>query len=117
MWNGQYSNYYRGEVGRMIAMQNFPSGQRYTYHHDGLGLDQRADQRAGAERPHLPLRPLRRRQPENGNWTDPHNGYTFTGQEWDEETSLLHFYARDYDPLRGVWVQQDPYRGLAARSR
>ena len=27
MWNGQYSNYYRGDQGRMIAMQNFPSGR------------------------------------------------------------------------------------------
>lgn len=111
MWNGQYSNYYRGEMGRMIAMQNFPSGQRYTYHHDGLGSISATTKDGGVSVHTYRYDPYGLILPENGNWTDPHNGFTFTGQEWDAETGLLHFYARDLDPLRGVWMQQDPYRG------
>lgn len=111
MWNGQYSNYYRGDMGRMIAMQNFPSGQRYVYHHDGLGSISATTKDGGVSVHTYRYDSYGLILPENGNWTDPHNGFTFTGQEWDAETGLLHFYARDYDPLRGVWVQQDPYRG------
>lgn len=115
MWNGQYNNYYRGDLGRMIAMHNFPSGQRYTYHHDGLGSISALTKAQGQSVHTYRYDPYGYVVPDNGNWTDPHNGYTFTGQEWDEETSLLHFYARDYDPLRGVWMQQDPYRGRLSK--
>lgn len=111
MWNGQYSNYYRGDLGRMISMQNFPSGQRYTYHHDGLGSISALTKERGQSVHTYRYDPYGYVVPDNGNWTDPHNSFTFTGQEWDRETGLLHFYARDYDPLRGVWMQQDPYRG------
>jgi RHS repeat-associated protein len=37
--------------------------------------------------------------------------FTYTGQDYDAETGLLHFYARYYDPARGVWLGQDAYRG------
>jgi RHS repeat-associated protein len=46
-----------------------------------------------------------------GNFTDPHNHYTFTGQELDENMGLYEFYARAYDYETGTWVQQDVYRG------
>lgn len=39
------------------------------------------------------------------------NHYTFTGEEWDDETGLVHFYARYYDPAVGIWISQDSYRG------
>ncbi|NJL05721.1 MAG: RHS repeat-associated core domain-containing protein [Chloroflexaceae bacterium] len=39
------------------------------------------------------------------------NSYTYTGQPYDRTTGLYHFYARSYDPVNGVWLQQDPYRG------
>ncbi len=39
---------------------------------------------------------------------------TFTAQEYDAETGLYYFYARYYDPARGVWVSQDSYRGEPA---
>ncbi len=111
MWNGQYNNYYRGDLGHMVAMQNFPSEQRYTYHYDGLGSISTLTKDGGVSVHTYRYDPYGYTYPDNGDWTAPHNGYTFTGQEYDEETSLLHFYARDYDPLRGVWMQQDPYRG------
>lgn len=37
--------------------------------------------------------------------------YSFTGQEFDAETELYHFYARYYDPVTGFWLSQDIYRG------
>lgn len=37
--------------------------------------------------------------------------FTYTAQDYDAETGLLHFHARLYDPVRGVWLSQDPYRG------
>jgi RHS repeat-associated protein len=36
---------------------------------------------------------------------------TYTAQDHDAETGLLHFYARYYDPSTGTWLSQDPYRG------
>lgn len=117
MWNGQYNNYYRGDLGRMIAMQNFPSEQRYTYHYDGLGSISALTKDGGVSVHTYRYDPYGYTYPDNGDWTAPHNGYTFTGQEYDEETSLLHFYARDYDPLHGVWMQQDSYRGSILEPR
>ncbi|MBN1991091.1 MAG: hypothetical protein JW953_00190 [Anaerolineae bacterium] len=37
--------------------------------------------------------------------------YSYTGQEYDAETGLYHFYARYYDAENGVWLSQDSYRG------
>ncbi len=39
------------------------------------------------------------------------NRYTYTEQEWDEETAFYHFFARPYDAQNGVWLIQDAYRG------
>lgn len=36
---------------------------------------------------------------------------TYTAQDYDAETGLLHFYARTYDAETGVWLTQDAYRG------
>ncbi|MCW5210385.1 RHS repeat-associated core domain-containing protein [Desulfobulbus sp. N3] len=49
--------------------------------------------------------------PENGNFTDPHNHYTLTGKEFDENTGLVWFGSRHYEPETGVWMGQDSYRG------
>jgi RHS repeat-associated protein len=44
--------------------------------------------------------------------------YTFTGKERDEETGLMYFGARYYDPGRGIFTQVDPlhakYPGLSS---
>lgn len=45
------------------------------------------------------------------NFTDPHNAYTFSGTQWDEETSLNYYGARLYDSWNGTWSTQDIYRG------
>ncbi|NTV62708.1 MAG: RHS repeat-associated core domain-containing protein [Oscillochloris sp.] len=40
--------------------------------------------------------------------------FSYTAQDYDPETGLLHFYARYYDPAHGVWLTQDTYRGQTA---
>lgn len=40
---------------------------------------------------------------------------TYTAQDYDAESGLLHFYARYYDPATAVWMTQDAYRGKSAR--
>ena len=113
MWNGQHTTSI-GATEPPVTMHTFPSGQSYWYqlrrpgHHAGLTEDQ------GQSVHNYRYDVYGTVVPVNGNWTEPHNHYTFTGQEWVDETTLLHFYARDYDPSTGVWMQQDPYRGRLA---
>ncbi len=49
--------------------------------------------------------------PAQGNWTDPHNHYTFLGKEWDEHLRLYEFGVRLYDPWAGVWLTREPLAG------
>lgn len=37
--------------------------------------------------------------------------YSFTGREWDPETSLYYYRARYYDPTIGRFLQRDPHPG------
>jgi len=46
------------------------------------------------------------------NFTDPHNAYTFSGTQWDEESGLNYYGARNYDSWNGTWSTQDIYRGM-----
>jgi RHS repeat-associated protein len=122
-----YVNYYRG-LGRILEMHEFksqqsPQGTAYYFHHDGLGsvsaLTKHNGQSAHTYRywDFGVVLDKNGRAADASNFTDPHNHYTFTGQEWEEHTRLYHFYAREYDPLVGVWLQQDRFRGLLAESR
>ena len=45
--------------------------------------------------------------PAQGNWTDPHNHYTFAGKEQDEHLGLYEFGFRLYDPWAGVWLTRE----------
>src|SRR5262249_42388089 len=36
------------------------------------------------------------------------NGYAFTGREWDSETALYNYRARQYDPKIGRFISEDP---------
>jgi RHS repeat-associated protein len=116
-----YVNYYRG-LGRILEMHEFksqqsPAGTAYYFHHDGLGsvsaLTKHNGQSAHTYRywDYGMVLGKNDRAADSSNFTDPHNHYTFTGQEWVEHTWLYHFYAREYDPLVGGWLQPDPYRG------
>jgi len=55
--------------------------------------------------------------PAQGNWTDPHNHYTFLGKEWDEHLGLYEFGVRLYDPWAGVWLTREPLPGDAWEPR
>ena len=111
LWNGQYSNFYRGDDSGLVSMHTFPSAQKYWVQQDGLGSTAGLSKDQGQSVHNYRYDVYGMVVPVTGNWTEPHNHYTYTGQEWDNETALLHFYARDYDPAVGVWMQQDPYRG------
>jgi len=113
-WNGQYANLYRGDAGRLVSMQSFPSGQRYWYALDGLGSTSGLTKEQGQSVHNYRYDPFGAVVADNGTWTEPHNHYTFTGQEWDANTGLYYFHARGYDPKRAVWTQPDPYRGRLA---
>jgi RHS repeat-associated protein len=43
--------------------------------------------------------------------------FAYTGQDYDVETGLYHFYARYYDPTNGIWLTQDPYRDISFTNR
>lgn len=111
-WNSQYDNFYRGDLNRIITMHHFPDGtqgQMYWYHHDGLGSVVGLTKHSGQSSHNY-------RYDSNGkivegDFTDPHNHYTFTGKEWDENIEFYDFGARNYDPGTGSWTSQDPFRG------
>ena len=115
----QYVNYYRG-LGRILSQndgQGAGQGSLYYYHYDGLGSVSAMTGHQGQGGHTYRYSDFGTILDNNGqavdasNFTDPHNHYAYTGQEWDEYTELFHFYAREYDPKTGVWLQQDPFRG------
>ncbi|KKQ34728.1 MAG: hypothetical protein US52_C0049G0006, partial [candidate division WS6 bacterium GW2011_GWA2_37_6] len=114
IWNNQRSNYYRGDQNRIAEMQNFPTGttgQKYWYEYDGLGSVAGVTKDKGQSEHNYRYNDFGLIEPQTGNFTEPHNQYTYTGQLWDSNTDLYEFYARAYDPTYGVWLQQDIYRG------
>ena len=114
MLNGQRDNYYRGAGGRIMTMQHFQSGSQgqmfwyqYNFKGDVVGLTKQHGQSTHNYR----YDPYGGVVPANGNFVDPHNHYTLTGKEFDENTELVYFGARHYDPQVGTWVTQDVHRG------
>lgn len=114
MWNPQYENFYRGEQNRIITMHHFPSGtagQMYWYHYDGLGSVSGLTKQSGQSSHNYRYEAYGQIEMPPGNFSDPHNHYTYTGQEWDENMGLYEFHARVYDPHTTHWLTQDTYRG------
>lgn len=110
----EHTNYYRG-AGRILEQESKTG--LYYYHHDGLGSVIAITQADAT-----PVQDYRYTDygtilgwdghpAEPADFATPHNFYTYTGQEWDRRTDTYHFFARDYDPQTGTWLQQDPYRG------
>jgi RHS repeat-associated protein len=97
--------------GRMVLMSRIADGvsETYWYHYDGLGSVVALTDEAGADA-------CQWTYDEYGNPLQdcPElNHYTYTGQEVDPETGLVHFFARYYDSEVGVWISQDEYRGVS----
>ncbi|QTA83454.1 YD repeat-containing protein, DUF4382 [Desulfonema limicola] len=114
MLNGQRENFYRGANNQIITMHHFNSGtqgQMYWYHYNFKGDVAGMTKQNGQSHHTYRYDPYGGVVPETGNFTDPHNHYTLTGKEFDENTGLVWFGARHYDPEVGVWLTQDSYRG------
>lgn len=115
MLNGQRTDYYRGEGGDIALMHQYKGGtqgQMYWYHYnnkkDVVGLTKQN----GNSHHNYRYEPYGAVLPENGNFTDPHNHYTLTGKEFDENTGLVWFGARHYEPETGLWMSLDYNRGM-----
>lgn len=79
----------------------------YWYHYDGLGSVVALTDESGAD-------VCQWKYDEYGNPLQDCpalSHYTYTGQEYDAETGLTHFYSRYYDSQVGIWISQDTYRG------
>lgn len=114
MLNGQWENFYRGANGWITMMHHFKSGaagQRYWYHYNRKGDVVGLTKHNGNSHHNYRYDPYGGVVPDNGNFTDPHNHYMLTDKEYDENTGLIYFGARHYDPSTGVWLTQDLYRG------
>jgi RHS repeat-associated protein len=86
---------------------NIGPAESYWYHYDGLGSVVALTDEAGLDACAL-------RYDEYGNLLrgcNEINHYSYTGQEYDPETGLYHFFARYYDPEVGVWITLDEHRG------
>jgi RHS repeat-associated protein len=126
IWNGQREEFYRGGVEAfsptpmLLAMRHFPEGtqgQSYWYHLDGRGSVAGITQHQGQSTHHYRYDAYGQVLPAQGNWTDPHNHYTFLGKEWDEHLGLYEFGVRLYDPWAGVWLTREPLAGDAWEPR
>jgi RHS repeat-associated protein len=92
---------------RPLATEQLDNGKRYWYQSDGLdSIVALTDEQGDLVSPFL--------YDEYGQILAGETDlqiFTYTAQDYDPETGLVHFYARYYDPKRGVWLTQDPYRG------
>jgi RHS repeat-associated protein len=114
MLNGQRTDYYRGAGNHLALMHSYKGGtqgQMYWYHYNNKGDVVGRTKHNGNSHHNYRYDPYGAVLPENGNFTDPHNHYTLTGKEFDENTGLVWFGARHYEPETGVWMGQDSYRG------
>lgn len=112
--NDKRDNFYRGAGGRITTMHDFKSGtqgQMYWYHYNFKGDVVGLTKQNGNSTHNYRYDAYGSVIPDNGNFTDPHNHYTLTGKEFDENTGLIYFGARHYDARVGVWIGQDLYRG------
>jgi RHS repeat-associated protein len=126
IWNGQREEFYRGGVEAfsptpmLLVMRHFPAGaegQAYWVHLDGRGSVAGITQHLGQSTHNYRYDAFGQVLPAEGNWTDPHNHYTFLGKEWDEHLGLYEFGVRLYDPWAGVWLTREPLPGDAWEPR
>ena len=78
------------------------------YHHDALGSTVNLTDGAGLTKVRYTLDPWGHIRSQLGSSV---NRQIFTGQEHDENTGLIYFGARYYDPDTGRFISQDSYLG------
>ena len=91
---------------RLISLQT-PTETNY-YHHDALGSTSNLTDASGASNVSYRLDPWGQIREQIGTSV---NRQIFTGQETDEQTGLVYFGARFYDPDVGRFLNQDSYLG------
>ena len=104
----------------LLALRHFPAGaegQTYWVHLDGRGSIAGLTKHLGQSTHNYRYDAYGQLLPAQGNWTDPHNPYTFAGKEWDEHLGLYEFGLRLYDPWAGVWLTREPLPGEAGEPR
>ncbi len=125
-WNGRRAEFYRGgveafsPVPMLLQMRHFPEGtqgQAYWYHLDGRGSVAGLTKHRGQSTHNYRYEAYGQLLPAQGNWTAPHNPYTFLGKEWDEALRLYEFGVRLYDPWAGVWLTRETLPGQAGEPR
>lgn len=114
MVNKQRENFYRGDMNRIVSSQLFKTGtqgERFWYAYDAQGSVVGLTKQSGQADHNYKYEDYGSIEPAQGNFTAPHNDFSYTGQEWDGQMGVYEFYARSYDPMTGTWLQQDVYRG------
>lgn len=106
------NHYYYGNGGLLMLDHTEDSDpvQTLWYHMDGLGSTIALSDESGQVVDEIEYDSY-------GNLLTPDsdftlNRYSFSGEEWDPETQLVHYFSRYYDPAIGVWISQDSFRGL-----
>ncbi|MEM4302088.1 MAG: RHS repeat-associated core domain-containing protein [Candidatus Caldarchaeum sp.] len=92
-------------MAQAVSLQE-AEGQAYWYHLDGRGSVAGLTKHHSQSTHNYRYDAYGRVLPAQGNWTNPHNHYTFLGKEWDEHLGLYEFGVRLYDPWVGVWLTQ-----------
>ena len=91
---------------RLLSLDTGASTQ--YYHHDALGSTTNLTDGSGNNQVSYKLDPWGHIRDQQGTSI---NRQVFTGQEHDENTGLIYFGARYYDPDTGRFITQDPYLG------
>lgn len=115
--NPNLTNYYYYGNGGLLMLERMEEdapAQTFWYHIDGLGSTVALSNEAGETVFEVDYDAY-------GNLLKQDNfglsRYNFSGEEWDEETGLVHYYARYYDPANGIWISQDDFRGVYERTQ
>ncbi len=85
--------------------QRLASGEVYYYQNDHLGTPQRMLEKSGAVVWQAPYTAFGKAEI---LVVTAENNLRFSGQYYDDESSLHHNYMRDYDPELGRYIQSDP---------
>ncbi len=106
-YSGTLLAHYR--YGDRLLSLNAPSdGGIQYYHHDALGSTVNLTDSVGATKVSYSLDPWGHIRNQVGSSV---NRQIFTGQEHDQQTGLIYFGARYYDPDTARFISQDSYLG------
>ena len=95
-----------GLYGR-VKPNDDPELYQYYYHADNLGSASYLTNLDGEIAQHIEYVPFGEvfLEERNNKWNSP---YLFNGKELDEETGLVYYGARYYNPRESVWLSVDP---------